>query len=1008
MRSTSIVVLVVVAAVFGLRAQEAQAAQGEARATPAVASETLRQVGGTWGIPPDDEDVYPSGSYFAVYWQEGHGIVADLLLNPKGWSCSLHSQGVSWNPAKGRFEWPDRSENATKAPCWMTAVPQGKTLLFTIRCPSKCTDDDTGARSITLERIAAERLTPPVHTVHTFCSSHDALRQQLCSSEAIQGAVVQLYDATSRAGVLAEDGTEAYPNVEKLLLDLLAACRARGGDRSCLQQELHARIRDREATLGNRQKELAEERRASQAVAYSLGTHDRDAWEGTWYMVNDEMLGDLTIQDCSGPTCQASLGGTTNYTFGYASRSGFCAVGNIDDGETMRFVDATHGFFYVLPYEVKPDEWGAGPFAEYCRIDITRAGEELHVGWRGAGCRTHCSEAAGAPHGVSGTYRPLQTPSFTCSETEDMPWDEENICGDPELARLDRDLASVFEKVRSAATGASRDQLVRAQRAWIRSRRENCDTGERRTCLAKAYRERIQELQGPTARTPPEPPRTEPPPQAEVTVDTDGPQDRQSQWGRILAVAASPDGRTIAAAGMDSIVYLWELPAGRLVRMLKGHAQEITCLTFSPDGTLIASGSEDRFVNVWDANTGSLRHRLQTTGVVRSLAFSSDAKTLISTGRDSTYPGEKKTIFVWSLEQGGRLAHAISAGLEVTAVAISPDDKTFAIGGAAGRVTVWNVGSGSQVKSLETVLPACDAHVAFSREVKTVAIGATGCLLERWPALWALGSGEMVQETGASYIPESMTAPAFSPDATILAVGTKATDPALWDAGEVVVPETTRNEISLFSAGTGKLLRTLQGHRDELWSLAFVSDKLLVSGSWDQTTRIWSVESGRLLVTLAATATGTWAAYTPEGYVNASPEAIPSLTLTRPDGNRVSKRDLQEKYYRPGIILRSLQLLDTGRAIAETGPEPKDGSVHHDPSPRARTRGHVSSDSMAGRHTSTGDIGGAEGAERRRARTPPHFFRWIGCHSRFDPMFGLKLGSLVSTYSPPRFAQTWS
>ena len=210
--------------------------------------------------------------------------------------------------------------------------------------------------------------------------------------------------------------------------------------------------------------------------------------------------------------------------------------------------------------------------------------------------------------------------------------------------------------------------------------------------------------------------------------------------------------------------------------------------------------------------------------------------------------------------------------------------------------------------------------MAFTRDVKTVAIGATGCVLKRWPALWELSSGEIVQETGSSDIPESMTAPAFSPDATMLAVGTKATDPALWNAGKIVVPETTGYEISLFSAGTGELLWTLQGHRDELKSLAFVSGRLLVSGSWDQTTRIWSVDSGRLLVTLAAAANGTWAAFTPEGYVNASSDEVPSLTLTLPDGRLVSTRDLQERYYRPAIILRSLQLLDTGRAIAETGP----------------------------------------------------------------------------------------
>lgn len=459
-------------------------------ASVAMTAQHPEDVSGTWGLPPVDGQPGVSGSYFNVY-REGVGNPrAELSLNPSGWDCTLHAQEIVWNAGKARFEWPDRSVKGNGDSCWLTVMPQSNSLLLTIQCPYQCTEPKV--HTITLEHIADARLIPPIQTVHTFCSSHDVLRQQFCLPGAIQDGVARLNRTASQVGVLAEDKSQSWFDVKKTMLEILATCHARGGDRSCLQQALDSRVKELETVVAGRQKKLADERRASELAAVSLmRTDQQKAWEGTWAMVNDEMVSTLTIGNCGQQHCTMSVDGETNYEWGYAHNRGACML----DEEEMHYLDANHGFTYHEPYEDDANANGAGPFANFCRIDLTRLGDGYRLSLRGAGCQLTCGMYSSDVYRLNGDYHPLQTPSFACNpETDTTYWDEEIICRDPELARLDREMASAFEKVRVSMTGASRDQFVRSQRNWIQSRREACDSDARRTCLVQAYQKRLAEL----------------------------------------------------------------------------------------------------------------------------------------------------------------------------------------------------------------------------------------------------------------------------------------------------------------------------------------------------------------------------------------------------------------------------------------------------------------------------------------------------------------------------------
>ena len=89
----------------------------------------------------------------------------------------------------------------------------------------------------------------------------------------------------------------------------------------------------------------------------------------------------------------------------------------------------------------------------------------------------------------------------------------------------------------------------------------------------------------------------------------------------------SPDGALLAVAGSIGI-WLYDAETYQEIALLTGHTDRVLSVAFSPDGSTLASVSADNTIRFWDAASSDPLHRLTGhASSVYSVAFSPDGST---------------------------------------------------------------------------------------------------------------------------------------------------------------------------------------------------------------------------------------------------------------------------------------------------------------------------------------------------------------------------------------------
>lgn len=273
-------------------------------------------------------------------------------------------------------------------------------------------------------------------------------------------------------------------------------------------------------------------------------------------------------------------------------------------------------------------------------------------------------------------------------------------------------------------------------------------------------------------------------------------------------VVFSPDGKYILSASEiikskskydlfgyehDYVLRLFDIKAGKEIKVFRGHTEFIWSVAFSTDGRYIIA-TDGRTLRQWDVSTGALLRNIP--GIVFSLAFTPDGKNILSGSRGSRSWGIK-------LLDARDLKEVKTFGGDAESyesVALSPDGQRAVLGGFK-VVKLLDINSG--------------------RELKAIA-----------------GHGSWV------------TSVLFSPDGKYVFSG------GWWryDGNPMFSSGPTHGEqyhaIKIWDVSTGALVKILTGHTRRVSSFAVSADgRYLVSGSEDNTIKLWDLPTGREIKT---------------------------------------------------------------------------------------------------------------------------------------------------------------
>ncbi|GEM_PF-1163042 len=258
----------------------------------------------------------------------------------------------------------------------------------------------------------------------------------------------------------------------------------------------------------------------------------------------------------------------------------------------------------------------------------------------------------------------------------------------------------------------------------------------------------------------------------------------------------------------------------------RGAEAPLYSLALSPNQKTIAAVGEEGSVVLFDIDKGILLKRLiGHTKHVRAVVFHPQTQWLATAGDD-------KQIILWSLSTGQPLKQWQTTE-EVWALAINSTGELLASGGRDKQITLWNANG----ESLKTLAGHTDSvtSLAFSPDNTLLASASYDDTTHLWQV--SDGQARYILKAHSDHVQKVV----FSPNGDLLATASDDGTVRLWDVK------------------TGDNTKMLRGHQDKVFTVRFLNDYSLISGSADTTLRLWDVASGvtvRVLQGHTASVTG--------------------------------------------------------------------------------------------------------------------------------------------------------
>ena len=317
----------------------------------------------------------------------------------------------------------------------------------------------------------------------------------------------------------------------------------------------------------------------------------------------------------------------------------------------------------------------------------------------------------------------------------------------------------------------------------------------------------------------------------------------------IDAVAFSRDGTKFITGGWNRTAKIWETATGNLLATLPVGGLFVHSVAFSPDGRFVAIGGNDKrgFVRIWNVQTGQLEptpegFKEHTDGVL-SVAFSRDGSQLLTASYD-------KTARLWDVKTGRQIQAFVGHSWFVWSAAFSPDESQIVTASQDGSAIVWNTGTAARIKQfLEHQGPVYSA--AFAPDGKHVVTGGYDTRVLVWqpkdvPAFDLRKLADKIVKSdeaqGQANDDDKKIEAARVPVLALEGHGAPVRSVCFSADGKLVLSGSHDNSVKIWDSETGHTLKTLHGHGSWVRSCTFSpDDRIVLSASHDKKAMLWNI-----------------------------------------------------------------------------------------------------------------------------------------------------------------------
>jgi WD40 repeat protein len=315
---------------------------------------------------------------------------------------------------------------------------------------------------------------------------------------------------------------------------------------------------------------------------------------------------------------------------------------------------------------------------------------------------------------------------------------------------------------------------------------------------------------------------------------------------QVLAISISPDGKLLASGGYDNNITLWELGSGKKSRTFaQPGATNPYGLCFSPNSHYLAS-SFGYIATIWELETGKQLYNLAGhTDYVNNLKFSPDSSKLVTSSGD-------KTLRLWSVTTGEQ--QRVFNGHQNTVWTVSWFDDYLVSGSYDRSIRLWDSRSGVSLRVLQGHESGVQAFALYGGSLWSA---SNDGMVRRWSlSLPFQQARALLSEPTSSVITPNLNHIAIGFDNGDLSVYALSQTEPVWHKSSAHDDKIKRLTVSrhgrLLASGsfdnTAKIwqiaqapkgydlteLQTLSGHQDKIQALAFSPDaKTLATASYD-------------------------------------------------------------------------------------------------------------------------------------------------------------------------------